>query len=427
MSAALTLDEAGDLTPGTICTCRQADAGSHRDYVEWFATNVLPVDPTAKHPQPCGLHEEDGRMTVTLERPTVADHAGTVAAFLDYVHEHAIAAGLPGRVVVSERQPPGSMSRYLSKSYDLDQLDAAAAGCVRISSKGLNAYVRVHLLDRHLVKRTERGKKTDSRWVTHYAADVDYGTAGHTSNELPPDEAAALALIDATLAPSAVVSSGGGLYPIWRLPAPFEVTTDEDRQRVRNLGKRIDRALAAHGYHVDPTCLDLSRIIRPPGVTNHKPGRDPRPVTVLRRFTDGAGDYTLDQLERVLPALPQRAPVTPSGPKTTTSYTTTTPAAWDILAERYSDDDILAADPLDRWERVDDVHDGDGHKVPAWRRVGSTGSDYSIKAGSRGAFVVWSSTLAARLGIDPGDGISRWQLLCHFAGVDPKAAARWSA
>ena len=362
--------------------------------------------------------------TATLERPaTVTDHAGTVAAFLRYVHEHAIDAALPGRVVVSRRQPPGSLAKYHSASYRLDQLDDAAAGCVRISATQLNAYVRVHLLDRDLAKRTERGLKTDTRWVTHLAADVDYGTAGHSSKQLPPDEDGALAIIDATLAPSAVVSSGGGLYPVWRLSAPFEVTTDEDRARVRNIGRRLDRALASHGHHVDPTVVDLARVIRPPGVTNHKPGRDPRPVTVRRGYFDGAGDYTIDQLEDLLPALPEPAPVVASGPKTSAAYPTATPGPWDILAARWSDDDILAADPVDRWERVDDVHDGT-QSVPAWRRVGAT-DDYSLKAGSKGAFIVWSSTLAARLGIDPGGGIGRWELLCRLLGLDPKTAARW--
>jgi hypothetical protein len=154
-------------------------------------------------------------------------------------------------------------------------------------------------------------------------------------------------------------------------------------------------------------------------VTNHKPGRDPRPVTVARGYLDGAGDYTLDQLDALLPPLPPPKPVKPPRPGGSSAS-----APWTVLAERYDDDTLLAADPVDRWERVDDQHDGSGHAVPAWRRVGSS-ADYSLKAGSGGAFIVWSSTLAARLDIETGQGVSRWQLLCHFLGLDPRAAARW--
>lgn len=360
-----------------------------------------------------------------IERPALADDAGTVEAFLSYVHEHAASARLPGRVVVSAKQPPGIKPRYKSRSYRLAELDEAAAACVRISTSELNAYVRVHLLGRDLAHTGERGESVDTAYVTHFAADVDIAGPGHKPAEgqtLPPDQASALALVDATLAPSAVISSGGGLYPVWRLAEPYVCESDDDRRRIKLLGRRFDRALAGHGWHVDPTVSDLARVIRPAGVTNHKPGRDPRPVTVARGYLDGAGDYRLDDLERLLPPLPPPKPVTVKPPRNSSGSTASAP--WTVLAERYDDDTLLAADPVDQWERVDDQHDGTGHAVPAWRRVGSS-ADYSIKAGSGGAFIVWSSTLAARLGIEPGGGVSRWQLLCHFLDLDPSTAARW--
>ena len=351
----------------------------------------------------------------------------TTEAFLRYVHEHAIDAGIGGRVVISARQPEGAESRYLSISYPLDQLDEAADGAHRISRSEMNGYCRVHLMERDLDHPRQRGVGDDTRWITHFAADVDIAGPGHKPAEgqiLPPDVDTAVGLIDATLPPSAILSSGGGLYPIVRLCEVVEIVTDEDRERIKLLGRRLDAALNSHGYHVDPTVGDLARIIRPPGIVNHKPGRDPRPVTVLRGYCDGAGDYSLADLERLLPKLPEPATVKPR-PKPTGTTTSTASAPWEILAERYTIEDVLAADPHDRYERVKDQYDGTC-KVAAWRRVGSS-ADYSIKAGSKGAYIVWSGTMAARLGIQPGGGISLWQLLCAFDGVDPREGARWSA
>lgn len=358
---------------------------------------------------------------------TPAD-APTALAFLEYVHHHAITAGISGRVVISAKQPPSDdplAAKYHSWSYRLDQLGKAAHHAGQISDGGLSVFIRVHLISRDLAKKTERGRSADTSVITHYAADVDYGTAGHASGELPPDATAALDIVDATLKPSAIISSGGGLYPIWRLSEPFTITTDEDRQRVKNVGRQLDRALQlnAKPYHVDATCLDLTRVIRPPGVMNHKTGRDPRPVTVARGWLEGAGDYSLADLERTLPPLPVAEPIKPKPARITTEGPSTAP--WDILNERYDLEDILAADPLQDWERVHDVADGSGQMVPAWRYVGSS-ADYSIKAGSGGAVIVWSSTVAARLGIEPGSGISRWALLAAFAGLNPSIAARWS-
>jgi hypothetical protein len=354
-----------------------------------------------------------------INRPTVADHVGTVAAFLRWAHGRAIDARLPGRVVISQKNPPGSQCRYTSKAFKLDELEQAAAGAVRISASALNAYVRVHLVDRHIAK-TERGKSEDTSIVTHYAADVDIAGPGHaprTDGTLhPPDLATAVELIDATLAPSAIISSGGGLYPTWRLSEPFVITDEDDRQRVSGVGKRLDTALAGHGWHVDPTCCDLARIIRPPGVTNHKPGRDPRPVIVYRGWVDGAGDYTLDQLERLLPQT-ERQTHKRARPLTTTASSGV--AAWDLFKARYTLDEILADDDRHTWHRVNDVNGW-----LAWRRDGSD-SDYSIKQNpDTGVIIVWSSVIAAELDIDPGDGLDLWGFACRLAGRDPAEAAR---
>ena len=62
--------------------------------------------------------------------------------------------------------------------------------------------------------------------------------------------------------------------------------------------------------------------------------------------------------------------------------------------------------------------------MPAWRRRGSS-SDYSIKQTQSGVIIVWSATVAAELGIEPGKGLDPWGFACRLAGRDATEAAKW--
>lgn len=344
--------------------------------------------------------------------------AATVTSWLTYVHQHAITANLPGVVnlaapIIREGE---TRQRWKSRSYPLDELDAVGVAAVTASDAELNMYYRVHLLDAP-VPTWERGGGALTRWVTHLAADVDIAGPGHKPPEgkVLPTHDQAVQLIDDTLPPSAIVSSGGGLYPIWRLIEPVEITEDTGRARFKNIGRRLDAALGSHGFHVDTTVLDLSRVIRPPGVNNSKPGRDVRPVTVLRGWLAGAGDVTLEQLDEMLPPLP----VKPLKVRSARTGPSNGEAPWEIFAARYDVADVLAADPVRQWEDV-----GTRGGMQAWRYVGSS-SDYSIKQSpDTGVIIVWSSTIADVLGIDPGGGVDLWGLACKLAGLDPTDAAK---
>ncbi len=350
----------------------------------------------------------------------LVDGGGEVTAFLRWAHGHAMTADVPARVLLCTPTDAG----WRSVCFPLDQLDRAGRKARELSDAGANVYTRVHLLAGP-VPTYQRGTGELTRWVTHVAADVDVSGPGHKpppGKLLPPTVAAAVELIDATVAPSAIIASGGGLYPVWRLAEPWPVVTDADRQRVKHLGRQLDEALGRHGWHVDHTAGDLSRVIRPPGVENRKPGRDVRPVTVLRGYLAGAGDYTVAGLEaavaevlaRTAPAQPAAPPRPPRPPRLST-----TPSPWSIFADRYGVDDVLAADPVEQWVEV--------RPSAGWRRWRYVGSEheYSIKQEHAGGpVIVWSSTVAARLGVEPGAGVDLWRLACGLAGVDPTAAAR---
>lgn len=337
-------------------------------------------------------------------------------SWLRYVYAKAIAADIPGVVVLSAPVVVDGKKMWKSRCFQLDELDKAGPVATKASDNGLNMYYRVHLIGAP-VSEWKRGGGALTRWVTHFAADVDIVGPGHKPPEgkrLPTLEQA-IELIDETLPPSAIIASGGGLYPVWRLAEPVEVVDTDVAERIKNIGRRIDHGLSDHGFHVDHTALDLARVIRPPGVDNRKPERDVRPVTILRHWDDGAGDYTVADLERYLPA------IAPKKLKKLAPTGTTGDAPWDIFNGRYSVTDVLNADPDHQWEDV-----GTRGGMQAWRYVGSS-SDYSIKQSDTGVVIVWSGTIASQLGKEPGSGVDLWGLACGLAGVDPSDAAKGNA
>jgi hypothetical protein len=333
--------------------------------------------------------------------------ATSVPAWLRWVHGRAIDNGLPGVVVLSALLSNGG---WKSHCYNLDQLGLAGRHAAE-QSRTLNIYYRLHLLSSHL-EGTGRGTSEQSKWITHFAADVDIAGLGHFAGNLPATVGEAVGLIDASLPPSAIISSGGGLYPVWRLTQPLLLDDPQKRARARGIGRRIDQALNSHGYKVDATCHDLARVIRPPGTENRKAGRD---VTVLRGWADGAGDYSIADLDARLPALP--APVVVEGKNRRNRGPSSTAAPWEQFAKRWTIEDVLAADPRHQWEQV---HDQGGMR--AWRYVGSS-SAYSIKEGHVG-YIVWSATIAAELGIETSTALDLFGLACRFAGRDPRTVAR---
>ncbi len=350
--------------------------------------------------------------------------AEQVTSWLQYVHAHAIEAGIPGIVNLSTPVPHKDTTgpTWRSMCFKLDDLVEAGVASSKASRDELNLYYRVHLLEA-IVPEHKRGLSSETRWITHLAADVDIAGPGHTppkGTALPTFEEA-VKLIDDTLPPSAIIASGGGLYPVWRLAEPFEITGDDDRARFESITRRLDAELGGNGFHVDSTMKDLARVIRPPGTDNRKPDRDVRPVTILRAPADGAGDFTLEEIKARLVELEARRPPIPAKPirpKSTYTGTVNGRSAPDIFMDRYNVDDVLAADPGRNWESV-----GTRGGMDAWRYVGSS-SDYSIKqSDTTGAIIVWSGTIAPTVDVEPGGAVDLWGLACRLADLDPTTAA----
>ncbi len=161
-----------------------------------------------------------------------------------------------------------------------------------------------------------RGGEATVTAVPAIWADIDVAGPGHASNALPPDRAAALALLAAVPhPPSILISTGGGFHAYWLLKEPWVVETEDDRRDARRLVARVQWALQqeaqARGWSLDHTA-DLARVMRVPGTFNHKRSNRGRPgglpVTV-ERFPLPAdadeGRYSALDFEH-LPAAPER-------------------------------------------------------------------------------------------------------------------------
>jgi hypothetical protein len=110
-----------------------------------------------------------------------------------------------------------------------------------------------------------RGKAKEAQWITALWADVDL--------KATPD--AYQRLIGAIVPPSIVVKTGGGYHGYWMLTEPLQIT-DDNRESIKQTLKGMAIALGS-----DTTVADLARVMRLPGTTNTKPGRENRLCEVM--------------------------------------------------------------------------------------------------------------------------------------------------
>lgn len=131
----------------------------------------------------------------------------------------------------------------------------------------------------------ERVKKETATGLLAVLADIDVLHPVHKETALPPDEAAALALVDELgLPPTIVVRSGHGLQAWWLFTKPWRFRDDADRQRATRLSamwqEHVKDKAAEHGWKLDAVG-DLSRVLRLPGTFNGKERDGVVPVRLL--------------------------------------------------------------------------------------------------------------------------------------------------
>jgi hypothetical protein len=178
-----------------------------------------------------------------------------------------------------------------------------------------------------------------------------------------PEQDVRKALAEFPLPPSIIVNSGGGLHAYWLLNEPFDLRIEPDRQRARNLLRRL-----AIYLHADLNSAEPARVLRVPGTRNFK--YDP-PRDVVTEAFDQERRYNDDDFDTLLPVEPltngQRPAfhmpeAIPNGQRQDTLY----PLARSLKVRGLSNPAILAAlreenrlrcqPPLDEAEVLDTVH-----------------------------------------------------------------------
>ncbi len=161
--------------------------------------------------------------------------------------------GCDGLAELRYRTKRGMVQEWFS----LGTLNNMAARAVALSSEGCEVYFGV-------ATRLERkGRKDSVAMVPGPFCDLDFSAFETGGIE-------ALERLDRFRPhPTALIHSGGGLHPYWRLKTPLLPTT-----QTRAIIRALVRELGA-----DPAATDLSRVLRVPGTWSWK--RD-APVRLLR-------------------------------------------------------------------------------------------------------------------------------------------------
>jgi len=139
-----------------------------------------------------------------------------------------------------------------------------------------------------------RGDRADCEAIPGVWLDIDYG-ADHKKPNLPPDDAAAMALVEEMgLPPSAIIHSGRGLQAWWLFREPWDLPTDAERDKAEALTKGWCNTLRAKckekGWDADQVG-DLPRVMRLPGLWNRKGVPKRTKLLLLNDHRYNPGDF----------------------------------------------------------------------------------------------------------------------------------------
>jgi len=229
--------------------------------------------------------------------------------------------------------------------------------------------------------------------------DIDIAGPAHRLPNLPLNKSVVVTLIERfPLAPTAVVHSGYGLQPWWRLKEPLPAA--EAIPLLTRWHLTWERIATEAGCHID-NVSNIDRVMRLPGTFNFKLGR-PVPVTFKARWQL---DYGADEVEDLLEPLPTREEVQ-----------TRQSQARHLAGSRFNE--VVKCGEILKslsWTLVrTDRRTGDTH----WRHPKAANEVSATVYGDDGHCAVWSETVAAATGIPlrkPMDPFGLYSWLYHGA------------
>jgi hypothetical protein len=198
-----------------------------------------------------------------------------------------------------------STAMWSGPSFPTSDIDATVDRAAELdAARPLGVYVRMTTLAAPL-GRGQRGGNADSLCLPALWADIDIAGAAHKEPNLPPDWAAAESIVASSglPAPTVLIDSGHGMYPIWLLK-PVEVLTGDNFVMAGALSADWQRVVAVSserlGYRYGEGIGDLARVLRLPGTVNRKAGTE----RMCRLVPGGSGArYSLAELHERCAAL----------------------------------------------------------------------------------------------------------------------------
>lgn len=246
---------------------------------------------------------------VSSEVDTKSESGYNLDTKLYYETMYQNAKGLIPLCIIN--QPKNSNQKpslQLKGFYEIPQIPSLLAEADRLSGD-YHIYTGIHPLREH--PSEGRGKEKDILGVAFFAPDVDAKdfidnpVEKQKANEerafyqwtdelLSECKAKALAHINSvcnkvSLPPTAIIDSGHGYYPIFKLDKFVEFENDKHREELKKLNKNLHEVFSA-----DST-FDFARILRVPNTRNIKPGY-PMDCKLIEFHPDRR--YTLDDIRR---------------------------------------------------------------------------------------------------------------------------------
>ena len=167
-----------------------------------------------------------------------------------------------------------------------------------------NCYFGVSISDTQPGKRGGRCDTNHISGLPGLYIDIDVAGPAHKKTNLPPDQKAALDLLNEfPFKPTLIVDSGNGLHAWWLFKEIWTFDSPQEREAARTELQRfqytIKNIFAKKNWDIDST-FDLTRVLRPVGTINKKDGVEDKKVVCLeyekkRRYNPGDFDeYLVD-------------------------------------------------------------------------------------------------------------------------------------